>query len=167
MKRIWLTLLSGIFLGGCKETPQTAPNIQVIQPYQVTARVIATKRYKGDHDYWAPLDAILAWGPLTNPKHTEGVTFAQEGRWYHWYPPPTADRTLIANHTANTHLVADDEASRALILSLEEGKTYFLEGALVNIRLAPNKEMRSSTSRTDSGSGACEVFLLKKATLAN
>ena len=160
-----LLIIAGILILPALQTPPTPPTIQIVEPYQIRAKILGTKRYRGQNNYWAPVDAIFAWGPATDPKTTEGITFSQSGRWYHFYAPPSKDAALIGHHTANTHLVATNPAERELILSLESGQTYFFEGALVNASFPEGKVMKSSTSRTDRGAGACEVFLLKKATL--
>ena len=144
---------------GCGKTPPPPPKFKILEPYAIRARVLSKKNYR---DYWAPVDLLLVWGELLDPKTTSGVIAEQGDRLGWWFPPKDHPLGSKKHMIANTHLIADDEEIRKQILEISEGDTIYLEGALVEAEIEPKKIMKSSLSRTDSGRGACEVILIRR-----
>jgi hypothetical protein len=144
--------------GGCGDTPPP-PKIEVLEPYTIRARVLSKENY---WEHWAPVDFFLGWGELLEEDATKGVIVQQGQRLGWWFPPKGSPLNNLSHRVANTHIIVDNEDTRNEILEIKTGDEVYLQGALVEATFANGTSMRSSLSRTDSGMGACEVFLIKK-----
>lgn len=136
--------------------------------YEITAKVMSKKRY---HDGWgakiAPYDLALAWGKLTKPDMRPFIKYSQMRRFYFykctWDCPLTQD--YISQHSANTHLIPANENLMKVIRKIKKGNVITLWGYLVNVEgTYKNADVnwRTSTSREDTGNGACEVIYVEK-----
>ncbi|MDB6140870.1 MAG: hypothetical protein JWO94_3942, partial [Verrucomicrobiaceae bacterium] len=88
----------------------------------------------------------------------------QSYRFYRWEctGPLPVPANEIATHSANMHLIADNETVRAAIASLRVGALVAMTGYLVEARHpACLKPWRSSLRRDDEGDGACEIMLVR------
>jgi hypothetical protein len=153
------------------QTPQGAPAFRsgnaLITPlagFSIAARVLAREDYHlGREADYSPTDLALGWGPMAAPGLAERLSVSQAGRWYTYRwdgdGPPIAPYD-IATHSANMHLVpASPEAARA-IEAVREGEMVRMDGWLVRIDADDRWHWQSSTSRDDTGSGACELVLV-------
>lgn len=132
--------------------------------YALTGQVLSAHAYD-----WAwtnefyDVDLGLAWGDQV-ARLTEAYRFFQDARFLFWRSegPVSADeRAYVTAHVGNVHtLPAEGNVSVGRALrSAREGDLVALEGFLVTIQDAGTNELaRSSTVRTDSGNGACEVM---------
>ncbi len=109
--------------------------------YKVDALVVHTKPYNGSElsDKLSPVDLGLAWGSVAANNKKIDFHWSQSGRWLYW------------------EVTVKDKVKK-----IREGDHVKLEGYLVDI-YAENSdgawfEWNSSTSREDTGDGACEVF---------
>ncbi|MDP2316420.1 MAG: hypothetical protein Q8P41_26215 [Pseudomonadota bacterium] len=132
--------------------------------YALTARVLAAHAYDW---VWTSqfydVDLGVAWGDQV-ARLTETYTFYQDARFLFWRadgPVADAERAYITTHVGNVHVLpaeGKEHVGRAL-RSAREGDLVALEGYLVVIQDAGTNELaRSSTVRTDTGGGACEVM---------
>ena len=164
---------------------QTMITIPVTQPLQghtlhLRARydVTALVRHVRGYDHWwyhdsmgslVPYDAVLAWGPSSNPEQVRNFTFRQFGRYYTWhtYEPITPDRArMFSESMANTHLIPANEELRGKLDLLDPGQVVRLEGYLVDVEGPDTPRMlRTSLTRQDQGAGACEVMLVEGVTI--
>lgn len=142
--------------------------------YTVEALIVSRSRYRHDREAeLAPVDLLLAWGPLTREPNLTGIRWSQGGRWGQFryeYGTLTVDQREIEQCSANTHIIPawGDEALRGELLSLRRGDAVRLEGYLVRVRATDgNWQWNSSRRRTDTGSGACEVFYVTGWTYLN
>lgn len=127
-----------------------------------TARAVVLSRAR----YWldrsaalAPIDLALGWGPMSEAATINALTISQNGRWYEywWRDEPPLDPGVIATHSANTHCLPDPKV-RDKLLAVARHDLVTLDGYLVEVAGADGFQWRSSTSRDDTGGGACEVF---------
>lgn len=148
------------------QTPGESPpygdgtHIEIVSPYQIKALVLEAKTYSDQNSDIVPVDLALGWNSLTDPKLARLLQLHQSHRFYYWTLPPNTPLStgeVIAN-SANTHMVANSPEMKATLLQLKRGDLIFIEGNLVNIH-RPNGVWKTSTSRTDTGPGACEIFL--------
>lgn len=133
--------------------------------YSIQARVLAKEHYSGDPSAkLVPYDVAVGWGPMSDTAVLDQMDIRQSYRFYRWQywgasPVPEKD---IVSHSANMHLIADNEDVRAAIAALRVGSLVAMRGYLVEARhpsgLAP---WRSSLRRDDAGDGACEVMLVR------
>ncbi len=136
---------------GCSLTP--------LARFHVVARVLSTRRYwLGRETALAPVDLALGWGPMSDSDVLKKISITQMGRYYMWstHDPPIELEEISAN-SANMHLIPATPEVRARIGRVRAGDVVEFSGALVSVRGADGWSWTSSTSRDDTGDGACEV----------
>jgi hypothetical protein len=132
--------------------------------YAITAEVLAAHAYDW---VWTTefydVDLGLAWGDQVQ-RLTDAYSFYQDARFLFWRSDTQvseSERTYITTHVGNVHVLpAEGKAhvGRAL-RSARPADRVSLEGYLVEIQDAgTNVLATSSTVRTDTGNGACEVM---------
>ncbi|MBR1817182.1 MAG: zinc ribbon domain-containing protein [Lachnospiraceae bacterium] len=138
--------------------------------YEIEALVIHTKNYYGLGlgNRLAPRDIALAWGKVAEYNDKINFHWSQSGRWLRWKVnsydelDPVGNVEYVSCHTSNNHLIASNNSVKRKIRKLKKGDHVKIIGYLVNVD-AENKMGRtflwnSSTTRTDTGDGACEVI---------
>lgn len=130
--------------------------------FSAEARVLSREDYRfGPESALSPTDLALGWQRMADPAVYDRLDISQSGRWYHYRwgsegPPLPVDE--IVRSSANMHLVpADQNVARALD-RVREGQTVRLQGWLIEVRRDDGWTWRSSLTREDSGSGACELI---------
>ena len=132
-----------------------------------TLRVLGTQRYRtGRLAAVVPVDVAFGWGPMSDETHLEKITVRQFDRYYTWgvkEPPLTRDE--IEHNSANMHLVAATDEIASQIKALRRGHVVTFTGYLVNVKGPGTIDMKSSTSRRDTGGGACENVYIRTLTV--
>ena len=149
------------------ETKAGNIKVELVASYEVHAGVRGRKNYSSDYpSRISPMDLILAWGDLNQPKLIETVKFRQSGRWYYYNLNPDAPVTVshVGQHSSNTHIIpANDEVLKKL-KTVKENSVVLISGYLVNV-IFENGPWSTSLSRTDTGDGACEILLVETITV--
>jgi len=105
----------------------------------------------------------VGWGPMSDSAVLEDIEISQGNRFYYWrtenWPIP---RDEIEEHSANWHLIPENEAVSGVLGRLRAGSVVELRGQLVDIE-GSEAGMRTSLSRGDTGAGACEILLAESA----
>jgi hypothetical protein len=136
--------------------------------YEITAKVQSKQRYVGD---WSakisPFDFALAWGELVDRKLDKFIKYSQTSRFYMYrYKPGTPlSQKYISEHSANTHIIPATKNIRKALFKVRKKQIVKMEGYLVRINGTYKKgtvSWNSSTIRTDTGNGACEVMYVTK-----
>ncbi|MCD6330240.1 MAG: hypothetical protein J7M10_07860 [Candidatus Cloacimonetes bacterium] len=141
--------------------------------YEITAQVVSKKRYR---DGWAskiaPYDFALAWGRLIESEISKFIMYSQIKRFYFftckWNCPVT--QNYIGDHSSNNHLMPANINIFNALKKIKEGNTIQLWGYLVNVEgMCQQTEVNwaSSTTREDTGNGACELIYVEKIRLKN
>ena len=147
-----------------KETPFTLGEytLKPLAEFNIAARVLGTESYRLDREAdLAPWDFALGWGPMTKDNLLDTLTIRQSNRWYHWRTPKmitTADN--INHHSANMHMIPANAQIKSELSDVDKDDFVQISGYLVQVRHPDGYYWRSSTSRTDTGQGACEVILV-------
>lgn len=131
--------------------------------YRITAYAVDTSRMLLDEwDFALPMDLALAWGPVADPAVLRRMKFHLSGRYVSWWAEDGAlSPRVIQDHVANHHLVpASDEVAREM-KRVRKGDLVTLRGKLVDVEILDRTgksafRSRTSLSRSDVGSGACE-----------
>jgi hypothetical protein len=132
--------------------------------YALTAQVLSAHAYDWvwTSDFY-DVDLGVAWGDQVR-RLTDTYTFYQDARFLFWRsegPVADAERDYLTTHVGNVHTLPAErkpQVGRAL-RSVRTGDRVSLDGYLVVIQDAGTNELaRSSTVRTDTGNGACEVM---------
>ncbi len=134
--------------------------------YKVTGYAAETSRKLLDKwDFVMPLDVALVWGPVADPAVLSHMKFHLSDRYVsYWYDASTPSAVIgrLPAHVANNHLVpATEEVARDLG-RVRIGDLVTLQGKLVDVEIrdasgAVAARMRTSLTRDDVGSGACEI----------
>lgn len=133
-----------------------------IAKFQVAGQVLSARRYRSDREAdLSPIDIAMGWGPMADPDVLSKIDISQSGRFYYWhvdtFPIPARE---IARHSANMHLVpATPEVAKKLV-AIDQGEQVRFKGYLLRVQADDGWHWRSSTSRDDTGGGACELVLV-------
>ena len=144
--------------------------IDYLYSYDISALVVGTRSYS-DYDIGgklAPKDLALAWGKVAEYNDRIDFHWSQSNRWYYWQVNTYSEIEAVggvdgvSQHSANNHLIAADETVKAAIKSINAGDYVRIKGYLVNVSASKpdgtNFWWNSSTERTDTGDGSCEVI---------
>jgi hypothetical protein len=131
--------------------------------YQVTARILHVERYR--FDFLAaliPEDLALGWGPMSDGNILDSLEITQSNRFYFWRFPTNlpVSREAIISHSANTHVIPENPMIAGQLSRLRRGQVVSLSGLLVDGKRDDGASIKTSLVRTDTGGGACEVFLV-------
>jgi hypothetical protein len=140
--------------------------------YEVTGYAAETSRKLLDRwDFVMPLDLALVWGPVADPLVLRHMRFHLSERYVsYWYDGGTPASVIgrLPSHVANNHLIpATEEVARELE-RVGIGDLVTLRGKLVDVEIrdpggAVAARMRTSMTRADVGSGACEIVWVESA----
>ena len=133
--------------------------ITPLESFSLEARVLGRERYRFDRAaHLSPIDLALGWGPMSDQAVLEHIDISQSGRFYFWhverFPIPQRD---IETHSANMHMIPATREVEHQLLNIRAGQLMTLHGYLVEVHAADGWQWRSSLTREDTGSGACEL----------
>ena len=134
--------------------------------YKITGYAAETSRKLLDQwDFVMPMDVALVWGPIADAAVLRHLKFHLSDRYVsYWYDASTPLGAVgqLPSHIANNHLIpATDEVARALE-HVRIGDLLSLQGKLVDVEIRDRRgkqvfRSRTSLTRSDVGSGACEI----------
>jgi len=132
--------------------------------FSATVRILRREDYSlGPLAKLVPTDFAVGWGPMSDSAVLADVEISQGNRFYYWrtehWPIP---RDEIEEHSANWHLIPENDAVSSVLRRLRAGSVVELRGRLVDIE-GSEAAMRTSLSRDDTGAGACEILLAESA----
>lgn len=134
--------------------------------FSATVRVLHREDYTaGSLARLAPTDFAVGWGPMSDSRVLADIEISQGNRFYYWrtrnWP---IERRDIETHSANWHVIPENDSVRAVLGRLRAGSLVELRGRLVDIE-GKEGRMRTSLTRDDTGAGACEILLADSARL--
>lgn len=144
--------------------------IKFLASYDIKALVVHTHDYKsGDYSsQLAPRDLALAWGPVAEYNNRIDFHWSQSNRWYYWQVndvkelDPVGGVKGVETHSANNHIVPANDEIRKELMKVKAGDSVEIIGYLVDIHGTKEDgswaSWTSSTSRNDTGDGACEII---------
>jgi len=136
-------------------------SVTAFATFRLEAKVLARERYRNDREAdLSPIDLALGWRRMSDQKVVDEIKISQRGRWYEWrtkgaLPIPQRD---IEQCSANMHLLPKNDRVRKAMLAVRTGEIISLDGYLVNVSAPDGWSWQSSATRSDTGSGACEVI---------
>ena len=139
-----------------------------VAEYKISGVVVAKGTYSSNWDgEISPVDLTIAWGRLADPWSSRYVTYTQGNRWYFYQCKAGGpfDPSYVISHSSNNHIIYANENIRKAVKAVKKKNKVALEGFLVNIRGTYKEQpvaWNTSLSRTDSGSGSCELFYVSK-----
>ena len=129
--------------------------------FSIEARVLGREDYRFDAAAaLSPTDLALGWNAMAHPLNYRRLDISQSNRWYHYRwdaggPPLPLDE--IIRSSANMHLIPANETVARALSRVRPDQTVRIQGWLVEAR-SDDQVWRSSTTREDSGAGACELI---------
>lgn len=155
----------------------TDVQINYIAKYSISGRVVDVQNYYGYNieNKLSPKDIGMSWGFFANEENHKKVTWTSLGnRSLSWYSndgnwiSKMGGVSKISQFCSNNHLIPSDNKIKRLIDEIKEGDFIRIEGRLVKVNYRINSSnyvtWNTSTSRTDSGDGACEVIYVTDVT---
>lgn len=139
----------------------SAATLTPVAGFSVDARVLSRLEYRmGRESDLSPVDLALGWGPMREQAVLDQLEIDQGGRFYSYrWTQALVGVTPedIRDSSANMHLIPADATVARAIARLEPGTRVRLDGWLVNADAADGWYWRTSTTREDTGAGACEL----------
>ena len=142
-------------------------NIYYLYTYEIRGKALATYHYLPTKiaNKLSPVDVGIGWGYLLNDEHFDSIKWSETGSRRLTYRYNDGYwKTHAADFEglySNNHLIPSNKKIRKLIKKIKPGDYIELKGYLVNIYWSKNNYeyyWESSTTREDTGDGACEVF---------
>ena len=131
--------------------------------YRITGYAVETSTMLLDQwDFALPMDLALVWGPVADPAALRHMKFHLSGRYVSlWVEPGGPPMPAVMSHVANHHLVPASEEVGREMRRIRKGDLVRLRGKLVDLEIRDGggnvvHRARTSLSRDDVGSGACE-----------
>ena len=137
-----------------------AASLEPLAGFSIEARVLSREDYRmGREADLSPTDLALGWERMRDDAVLSQLKISQSSRWYHyrWQNQPPLPPAEIARSSANMHMIPSSEAVADALARVENNDNVRIEGWLVEARAPDGWHWRSSTSREDTGGGACEV----------
>lgn len=138
--------------------------ITPLASFNLTARVLSKKKYRlDDQSALSPVDLALGWGNMSNEAVLDKIHISQSRRWYRWRTenPPIPLRE-IATHSANMHMVPASKVVEEKLVDIVKGEVVTINGFLIQADTASGSRWRSSLTRNDTGSQACELVWVEE-----
>ena len=132
--------------------------------FSLHGRVLLVSRYRlGREAALAPYDLGVGWLRMSDSAVLRGLNLSQSARFLHWRwrDAPPIPEAEITRSAANIHLIPASRYIESRIAALRPGQLVSLQGRLVEASRPDGWHWRSSLSRTDSGSGACELLYVE------
>ena len=136
--------------------------------FKIKALVLSKRNYSLDTESnLSPVDLALGWGPMSNPAPLKLINISQRNRFYYfryYETPPIAHRQIELN-SANMHIIPANSQVKNNLKKVKKGSVIEMSGYLVNANGRNGWHWNSSTTRADTGNGACELFYVEKITI--
>lgn len=137
-----------------------AATLTPLAGFSIDARVLSRRDYRsGREAELSPTDLALGWGRMRDDAVLARLDISQSARWYHYRysGEPPIPQPEINRSAANMHMIPGDTAVANALEDIEPGERVRIDGWLVEAQSPDGWRWRSSLSREDTGSGACEV----------
>jgi hypothetical protein len=137
-----------------------AATLTPLAGFSIDARVLSRRDYRSDREAeLSPVDLALGWGRMRDDAVLSQLDITQSGRWYRYRyggTPPIPPRE-IDRSAANMHMIPGSREIAAALDEVEAGQRVRIDGWLVEAQAPDGWRWRSSTTRDDTGQGACEL----------
>ncbi len=128
--------------------------------YEIEARVLSKEDYSvGIEAELSPTDLVVGWGVMSDEVVLNKVDFSQGNRFFFWhvdeFPIPQHE---IEIHAANMHIIPANDTVKRQLNKVRAGQIVNIKGQLIEAKRSDGWHWRSSLTREDTGSGACELM---------
>lgn len=136
--------------------------------FEFEARVLLVSRYRFDEESaLSPLDLGIGWGRMSDSAVIEQLGLRQSVRFltWRWQDAPPIPEAEITRSAANIHVIPANSVVERQIAALRPGQIVAAKGVLVEATRDDGWHWRSSLSREDGGSGACELMYVESVSI--
>lgn len=132
--------------------------------YSLIARVLLLEKFSsGREAELSPEDLSLGWGEMSNSGYLSQISMQHVERYYQWeIQGEVPDKDTIIQHSANTHFIPANDNVAAILKAIRVHDLIQAHGYLVNVEAPDGWNWSSSLVRSDTGTGACEIFWCDK-----
>ncbi|WP_297557202.1 hypothetical protein [Meiothermus sp.] len=133
---------------------------QPVASFELEARVLAKRLYRYDAAAAiSPVDLALGWGRMSDTDVLRKLKIWQADRFYFyaWFREPPIPLGEIVASSTNMHLIPGNPNIELRLKRLKPGHLVWIKGYLVHVTGPRGFSWRTSTVRTDTGNGACEI----------
>jgi len=144
-------------------------NVEPKYEYELTGMVVSFRHHDGksrmhsrSNDYLNMLDVCVIWGDNTSHTRLNKMSF-----WNGIFSCMVKTRDMVAwnrfnmDQLSNNHLLAVDDFIRDEVRSIRVGDQIRFRGYLSSYSSPGGGKRGTSTTRTDTGDGACETVYLE------
>jgi len=138
--------------------------------YSLTGLVVSFRHHEGNsrmhrlsNDHLNMLDICVVWGPNADPELLRRLKF-----WNGIFTCNVSTRDQAAWEAfdiyalSNNHLISDDPFIRDRVRDVRVGDQVRIEGWLSSYAAGDGPERGTSTTRMDTGNGACETIFVSR-----
>ena len=138
--------------------------------YDITGMVVSYRHHDGNsrmhalaNDHLNMLDVCVIWGDNPANERLHKISF-----WNGIFTCNVQTRDQQAwnafdmNQLSNNHLISDDELIRRQVRRIKVGDQVRVQGYLTSYSTEGGSTRGTSTTRTDTGDGACETIYVEK-----
>ena len=145
----------------------TKINVELLYYYEITGLAVATHNYLPTKisNKISPYDVGIVWGELYNNDNWRNLKWIETGnRFLYWQVKDKEwyqEFGTIEGQYSNNHLIPSDDKIKKKIKKIQKGDIVKITGYLVNLSWNDEKgdyNWYSSTTRSDTGDGACELI---------
>lgn len=131
-----------------------------VAEFAMTGKVlIKTDFSEGVEALVSPVDLTMGWGEMATDAYLKKLTLGHSGRFYTWQTSvDTLDRSVIERKSANMHMIPKNAKVDRVLRRVKQGQLVSIVGYLVNlVSEEDGYTWKTSTTRNDTGAGACEI----------
>ncbi len=138
--------------------------------YDITGMIVSYRHHDDNsrmhrlaNDHLNMLDVCVVWGDNTSTAQLDKLKF-----WNGIFTCNVQTRDQVAwdsfdmNQLSNNHLISDDDRVRDQVKEIKIGDQIRVRGYLVGYSSAGVGKRGTSTTRTDTGDGACETIYVER-----
>jgi len=138
--------------------------------YDLYGMVVSFRHHDGNsrmhflaNDHLNMLDVCVVWGETAKGRRLDKIKF-----WNGIFTCNVSTRDGVAwaafdmNELSNNHLISDDEFIRDQVRDIRVGDQVRFRGYLASYSSPNGGKRGTSTTRTDTGDGACETVFIEK-----
>lgn len=145
-------------------------DVTYMYEYDMDALVVHTNKHYGLglEKRLSPIDTAVCWGTVAQYNDRVDFNWSQSGRFSMWHVDSYEELSVVGDETdvntqiANCHLVPADSSVRRQVKRIHAGDHIRVKGYLVDIYGVKDNGQyftwTSSTTREDTGDGACELI---------
>ena len=137
-----------------------AATLKPLAGFSVQARVLSREDYRmGREADLSPTDLALGWHRMAEDEVLSKLSMSQSVRFfsYRWENQPPMPPDEIRVSAANMHMIPANDTVAQALADVRKDDHVRIDGWLVEADAPDGWRWRSSTTREDTGGGACEV----------